>query len=249
MKKLLALLMACTTITCAFASCGDNDDESSTSGESSVSQAATEAETDAATEAETTTEAVTEEETTEAVTESDAEEETTGEEDGGLVAGDTEFTTHAIIEDADKTAFIGKWQGEKVEYDGEVVDNVMGLPVYALFQYEFKEDGTVALGETLTQMTGMEITGITWGVIGENEIEVVNAEQQTSNVFKLDGDYLIAEEQGQVTYLAKVDDFTPFDLEGFMNDFQLDGMEEDTSASTADTTENTETTTAEESAQ
>ncbi|MBO5104115.1 MAG: hypothetical protein J6B74_03515, partial [Ruminococcus sp.] len=93
--------------------------------------------------------------------------------------------------------------------------------VYALFQYEFLEDGTVALGDALTQMTGMEVTGITWGVIGENQIEVVNAEQQTANVFTLEGDYLISEEQGQVAYIAKVDEFTPFDLEEFMNSFEL----------------------------
>lgn len=208
MKKLLAILVACTTMTCAFVSCGEDEkDESSVSKESSVSEESSEETT---TEAETTT--------TEETTETETESDTTGEEDSGLVTGDTEFTTHAVIEDADKTAFIGKWQGEKVEYEGETVTDVMGLPVYALFQYEFLEDGTVALGDALTQMTGMEVTGITWGVIGENQIEVVNAEQQTANVFTLEGDYLISEEQGQVTYITKVDEFTPFDLEEFMNE-------------------------------
>lgn len=77
MKKIIALLMFCTMITCAFTSCGKDEAEESSQKSVSVSESKaetseTETEEDT-TEEETTTESVTEEETTQTTTEKSSE--------------------------------------------------------------------------------------------------------------------------------------------------------------------------------
>lgn len=237
MKKLIALLMACATMTYAFASCGKTDKEGSVSDKSSVSEASTEAE------AETTTE----EETTEAETESDTTEASEDEEDETSAP---EKTTHEYIEDADKTPFLGKWECEKLVVDGQEMTNLMGLPLYAVFQLEVKEDGTAIMAETMAELSDSEeAVTYTWGVVSDNEMEIVDPDDNVM-LFVLEDDYLVGTEEGydEQLYLAKVDEFTPFDLEAFMNDFTLDGMEgmEDSTDSTDSESETeAETTTAE----
>lgn len=193
MKKLLALLVACTTMTCIFASCGEDEkDESSVSGESSVSEEASE---------ETTTEISVEEETTVSETEAETEE-------------DTEITTHEYI-DADATAFLGKWECESMVIDGEELTDFMGIPIYAMFQFDIKEGGTANTPPTDVTDT----VEYTWGMISENEIEIVS-EDGTALTFVFEGDKLAGHdtESDDVIYLIKVDDFTPFNMEEFMNE-------------------------------
>ena len=233
MKKLLAILMACATMTCAFASCGDDE-----SSESSVSESSVES-TESTTE-EVTTEATTEEETTQAETSESEEDIAASDGEDASVTAETEFTTHEYIVDADKTPFIGKWQGEKIEFEGETATDVMGIPVSVLYQYELKDDGTLALGESLIEISG-DTSEYTWGVISDTEIEIVNTAMQVAVVMELDGDYLISNADGQKAYLAKVDEFEDFDLEGFMGEMT---PEEDTSAG-ADSTESDVTDTTE----
>lgn len=311
--------MACTTITCAFASCGDEKEESS-ANDTSVSESGEEETT-----TEEATEAVTEEETTEPETEDEEVSQFVGKwqgvkivedgeesdiyedvpvyalfqiefyEDGSVDIGgftsekvqptdalwswtktndtqvelfsddddmfvitldgdylimdneyrqiyfervdeftpyqsdeETELPTHEYLEDADKTPFVGKWQGEKVEFEGETVTDVMGLPVSVLYQFDIREDGTVALGEGLLSIIG-EAPSFTWGVISEDEIEIVNLAEEDVTVLKLDGDKLVGEEDGEVSYLAKVDEFEAFDMESFMNSFSFDDESDETS--------------------
>lgn len=222
MKKLLALLMACATMTCAFASCGDDESSESSASESSV------AETTESTTEEVTTEATTEEETTQAETSESEEDTDVSDGEDTSVTAETEFTTHEYLADADKTPFIGKWQGEKIEFDGETATDVMGIPVSVLYQYEFKDDGTLALGESLIEISG-DTSEYTWGIISDTEIEIVNTAMQVAVVMELDGDYLVSNADGQKAYLAKVDDFTPFDMESFMNGSGTDDASGDTS--------------------
>ena len=230
MKKLIALLMACTTMTCMFASCGDKEEDSSVSDESSVSEESVD---------ETTTEETTEEETTEETTEAETEEETTEEET-------EEKTTHEYI-DADATAFLGKWECEKIVAEGEEMTDFMGIPVYAMFQLEIKEDNTASMPDTMAELSlSEEYLTYTWGMVSETEIEIVNTDGD-SMLLTLDGDYLIGTEEGsdEQLYLVNVDEFTPFDFEEFMNSFELgDGTdtedvagEEESETSEADETE------------
>lgn len=228
MKKLLALLMACATMTCAFASCGEDEaDDVSTSSDSSVSESSEE-------ETETTTEEAIEETTEEETTEESTEDT---DAEGEWVTDETEFTTHEYLVDADKTPFIGKWQGEKIEFEGETATDVMGIPVSVIYQYELKEDGTLVLGDSLVEISG-DTTEYTWGIISDTEIEVVNATMQVAVVMELDGDNLISRADGQTAYLSKVDEFEEFDFEAFMGEFQ-EGLEDtsievDTNGETVD---------------
>lgn len=213
MKKLLALLMACATMTFAFASCG-NDEGSESESESSISESSEEETT------EETTEEVTEEDTTEETTEedTDAEEETT---EG------VEKPTFEFIEDADKTAFLGKWECEKLVVEGEEMTDLMGIPLYAVYQLEIKEDGTAIMGESLNELSDAEVSMIyEWGVISDNEIAVIN-DDGDSMVFTLEGEYMVGTEDGydEQIYFVNVDDFTPFDFESFMGEFQ-EGLED-----------------------
>lgn len=225
MKKLLALLMACATMTCAFASCGDEKEESS-SGSTSVSESS---ETETTTE-EVTEEETTEEETTEAETESDTAETETEAETTAV-----EKVTYEYIEDADKTPFLGKWECERLIIEGEELTDLMGIPLYAVFQLEIKEDGTAMMAEAVAELSDSEeAVTYTWGVVSDTEIAIVNTNGD-SMLLTLEEDYLVGTEEGydEQLYLAKVDDFTPFDFESFMNDFQLDGTEDAEIASDA----------------
>ncbi len=236
MKKLLALLMACATITCAFASCGDEKEESS-ANKTSVSESSDEAE-----ETEATTEEASEEETTEAETTTEDSAET--ESDTSAV----EKTTYEFIEDADKTAFLGKWECTKLVVEGEEMEDLMGLPLYAVFQLEIKEDGTASMAEAVAELSeSEEAVTYTWGVVSDTEIAIVDS-NDNSMLLTLDGDYLIGTEEGydEQLYLAKVDEFTPFDFESFMNDFQMEGTEGAEGASDTETTSDSELSTGEE---
>lgn len=216
MKKLLAVLMACATMTCAFVSCGDEEaDSSSTSSESSVSESSEEE-----TEAETTTE---EETTEEEADDADADAlEDVGEEETEAV----EKTTYEFIEDADKTAFVGKWEGEKMVIEGEEMTDLMGLPLYAIYQLEIKEDGTAVMGESFNDLSDAEVSmTYEWGVVSDTEIAIIN-DNGDAMLLTLDGEYLVGTEEGydEQIYFKGVDDFTPFDYEAFMAEFQ-EGLE------------------------
>lgn len=216
MKKLLALLMACATMTCAFASCGDEKEGSSSSSTSVSESSETETTTEEVTEEETTEEETTEAETASDITETEAETTT------------VEKVTYEYIEDADKTPFIGKWECEKLIIEGEEMTDLMGIPLYAVFQLEINEDGTAVMAEAVAELSDSEeAVTYTWGVVSDTEIAIVNTDGD-SMLLTLEEDYLVGTEEGydEQLYLAKVDDFTPFDFESFMNDFQLDGIED-----------------------
>lgn len=234
MKKLLALLIACTTITCAFASCGDKEEDSSSSS-TSVAESS---------ETETTTEEVTET-TTESETEAETDTDETSTEE--IETSAVEKTTHEYIEDADKTPFVGKWECEKLIVEGEELTDVMGLPLYAVFQLEIKEDGTAMMAEAVAELSDSEeAVTYTWGVIGDNEIEIVD-ENSNAMTLTLSDNYLVGTEEGydEQLYLAKVDEFTPFDFESFMNDLQesvsTESASGDVETETVESTEITET--------
>ncbi len=195
MKKSLAVLTACMALTCICSSCGDEKKE-----DSSVSESSSVSVQD---EIESTTESITEEEIESVSVET------------------TEITTHEYI-DADATAFIGKWECEKILVDGEEIHDLMGMPVYSLYQYDIMEDGTAGLSDSLMAIaTEDDVFDYTWGLISENEIEIVGA-NGTVIQFTLDGDYLvnISSESNTETYLKKVEEFTPFDFQAFVDDYQ-----------------------------
>ena len=109
---------------------------------------------------------------------------------------------------------------------------LMGMPLYAVFQLEVKDDGTAVMAEAVAELSDSEsAVTYTWGVVSGNAM-----------LLTLDGNYLVGTEEGydEQLYLAKVDEFTPFDMESFMNDFQLEGMETTSVAVEGETTESAE---------
>ncbi|MCM1505591.1 MAG: hypothetical protein NC177_00425 [Ruminococcus flavefaciens] len=182
MKKLLVILTACSVM-CAFGSCGDKEEKSSS--ESSVSDTVDVS-----------------------VSESESENNTEqASEENSIQLG-----THEYIEDADATAFLGKWECSKlVSKEGEVTD-LSGIPVYAVFQYDILEDGTVALPDSLMEISDPEnpIT-YSWGLISESEIEISGSNGSVI-VYTLEDGQLVNVSEAEGIYLDKVDEFQDFDF-------------------------------------
>ncbi|MDE5771051.1 MAG: hypothetical protein K2I06_05400 [Ruminococcus sp.] len=191
MKKLIVVLTACMALTCIFSSCGDEKKEDSSVSESSSDSVQNETETLSET------------------------EEPTAEDE------EKENTLHEYLDDADPTAFLGKWECDKILVDGEEISDIMGMPLYSLYQYDIIEGGTVGLSDSLIAITTEEDNiDYKWGLISENEIEIVGDNGSVIQ-FTLDGDYLvnISSESNTEIYLKKVDEFTPFDYQAFIDDY------------------------------
>lgn len=104
--------------------------------------------------------------------------------------------------------FVGKWQGVKIITDGEEWDELSNIPVYALYQIELCEDGSVKFGEVASE----RITDTwNWREISDNtEIELYS--NYDIEVFTLDGDVLVysESENDDTLYLEKVSEFAPY---------------------------------------
>ena len=108
--------------------------------------------------------------------------------------------------------FVGKWQGVKIIIDGEEWDELSDIPLYALYQIELCEDGSVKFGE----VTSERITDTwNWREISDNtEIELYS-NYDDIEVFTLDGDGLVysvysESENDYILYLEKVNEFAPY---------------------------------------
>lgn len=204
MKRLFALLTACTAITCVFASCGDKKEESS-ANDTSVSES---------TSAETVTE-----------------------------------TTDESSQNSDVTdsSFVGKWECSKLVANGEELDELAGLPIYAVFQYDVREDGTVELPESLMEISDQENpVSYTWKSKSDNEIEIVGS-NDSSIVYSLENGQLVNISGTEEIYLDKVDEFKDFDFKGYYdelmaqqeNQYVLTPVETDADGNIIETVETT----------
>lgn len=106
--------------------------------------------------------------------------------------------------------FVGKWQGVKIITDGEERDELYAIPVYALYQIELCEDGSVKFGETASE----RITDTwNWREISDNtEIELYTNDD--IEVLTLDGDCLVYSESENdgTLYLEKVNEFVLYEI-------------------------------------
>ena len=206
MKKLLAFLTACATMSCIFASCGNNEEEENTSSkESSVSNESSEETTAEMTEEqlqeETTAEIISEETTTE------LQEETVPE----TVPETSSETISETVGNAssEQSFLIGKWQCEKVIDEGretKMLDD--DAPAYAL-QFDFKDDGTIILGELISSM--FDGSSFTWNMTMPDNVIEVKENGRTSLRLVVEGDYLVGNyDDDEKIYLSKVDEFKPF---------------------------------------
>ncbi len=185
MKKLFALLVACTTMVCAFGSCGDKKENSETESQSV-------AENDESGN-------ISEESTEQISEESDTQSE----------------TNEYIADDAEKTAFFGKWECNKLVANGQELTDLQGIPAYAVFQYDFLENGNIKLPDSLTSASNAE-NPVTyqWEIIGENQVEVKGS-NGSSVIYNLDGEQLTNVDGNTEIYLKRVDEFTEFDFKAY----------------------------------
>ena len=117
--------------------------------------------------------------------------------------------------------YIGKWEAQKMELGDETMENVMGVPIGALFRFEVSDNGKVtwrsAVDNNVIQNARSNMD-ITWKETDENKIEFKvtdrsgESDTQTMNLHYRD-DMLVIEESGSAIYLAKVDEFTQIDPE------------------------------------
>lgn len=182
MKRLFALLVACTATVCVLGSCGDKE-ESSVSESSSVAE----------------------------VTESDDASADSSEQPEIKILP----ATHEYLEDADKTPFVGKWECSRLVANGQELEELQGIPAYAVFQYDFLEDGTVKLPDSLMAISDTENpTTYQWGIVSETEIEVTGS-NGSAVVYTLDDGLLTNINGTEEIYLKKVDEFTEFDFQAY----------------------------------
>lgn len=194
MKKLFAFLMACTAMTCAFGSCGEKKEASSVSESSSVAE----------------------------VTASETESESTSEGNTEQIETVTQPETHEYLEDADKTSFVGKWECSKLVANGEEIEELQGIPAYAVFQYDILEDGNVALPDFLTEAGDTENqTTYKWGIISETEIEITGS-NGSAVVYKLENGQLTNIDNTEEIYLDKVDEFQEFDFQAYYDEIMAE---------------------------
>ncbi|MCM1505595.1 MAG: hypothetical protein NC177_00445 [Ruminococcus flavefaciens] len=121
--------------------------------------------------------------------------------------------TNESVADVTENDFVGKWQGMKIVTDGEECTEIIDMPVYAMYQFELCEDGSVKFGENISSLIENNIT-MGWHEISSTEIELYREEDiEYVEVFRLDGEYLVFEDSGDFLYLERVDEFMPYEYE------------------------------------
>ncbi len=228
MKRLISLIV-CMTVVCVSVSCGNKPKETDnvSVSDSAVTEVTAESKTKTETETKTetkTTVKTTEKNESETTTESDesSKESKTEKVKTSATKNETEdkiseIATYEYIENADPTAFLGKWECEKTVIDGEEITDLMGIPVNAVFQLDIKDDHTASMAE----YNGTEDTlSYMWDMVSETEIAIIS-ENGDAMLLTVDGDYLVGTDivTDDVMYLVRVNEFTHFDFEEFINGF------------------------------
>ncbi len=224
MKRSIAfiasLLLAALTVT------GCGNDESSSESKADKKAAATEATTEETTEETTkeeTTEKATEEETTEAETEADSDAEGSeadsdidadvnmeGLEDMFTVVDAPEYAPKDSAAEAD---FIGKWECDCMVSDGSAYSSIFGVPLYAMFHLEIKEDGT----GTLTSIDdptneNSESVEIKW-TFADGKLSAEADDETLVISINSDGRLVVSdEEEAELLYFKSVTEYTEFDF-------------------------------------
>lgn len=139
-------------------------------------------------------------------------------------AGDVPETTAEIsaegviaepeTEQNEVSDFVGKWQGVKIIEDGEESDELFDMPMWAVYQIELCEDGSVKFGETTAEIVGHENSWRWNRTSNDTEIEFFDSEDDYDIItFTFDGNYLTCEDSDVTIYMEKVDEFTPYQIE------------------------------------
>lgn len=177
MKKLTALLFACMMMTCTFTACGDtDDDDDGNSNRKSTSSSAS--------------------------TEDDDDEDKTEPTTKKKKPSTTEAEEKTSEDDAEDSAFVGKWECIKVVEDGEVFEDEMnGVSIRSAFRIEADSSGKGYI-ESLGEKLNFE-----WKKKGKNKIEILDEDDDTT-VFTINGNKMICGEDGMELTFEKVKKFS-----------------------------------------
>ena len=108
-------------------------------------------------------------------------------------------------------SFTGKWELEEMTTSGVTVKgNMFGIPVAVLFQFDFKDDGTV---EMMQSDYGKDIkrSTLNWKS-ADNGLSIIGADGSSTMDFTLEGDRLVYNREGSSCIkLVKVNEFTTYD--------------------------------------
>lgn len=127
-----------------------------------------------------------------------------------------ENTTEAVTETTTEEVFdfVGKWQGVKIIEDGEESYEFQGMPVWAIYQIELCEDGTIKFGETTAEIVKNEKSWRWNRMSSSTEIEIFDSEDDYDiDILAINGKYLVCEDSNESIYLEKVDEFAPYNPE------------------------------------
>lgn len=131
-----------------------------------------------------------------------------------------------------KSDYVGKWQCEALEFNGEKTDNAYGALANTLFQIVIDKDnkGTCYMSLLSSMLNNDESFDIKWNGNNKNSIDVEITEQvglnEEATVFNLakEGEKLILtstdDASGTKYYLTCVDEFAPH--EDFSFDMKAD---------------------------
>lgn len=134
-------------------------------------------------------------------------------------AGDSSVVqpvTHEYDESVDKSIFVGKWECCRLVVNGNETTSYRGIPIYAVFQYNVLEDGTVTLPDSLMEVADPNNpVNYTWGAISDTEMEIVGSNGSVVAYKLNDGKLENTDKNSQEIYLEKVDEFQDFDFKSF----------------------------------
>ncbi|MDE6832675.1 MAG: hypothetical protein K2J39_00280 [Ruminococcus sp.] len=126
-----------------------------------------------------------------------------------------QMETHAYDNSIDKSIFVGKWECYKLVTNDAELTTIGGIPSYAIFQYDIREDGTVALPDFLMEIADENATSYKWGTISDTEIEITGSDGSAIVYVMNDGNLENIDTNGEEIYLKKVDEFQYFDFKTY----------------------------------
>lgn len=117
--------------------------------------------------------------------------------------------------------YIGKWEASYMIISGQKYENMLGLPISAVFRFEIKGDGKLewksAVDNTIIENANDD-TDITWKEKEKDVIQVKVSDRKgkeksrTMDIKYID-DMLVIESDDSSINLVKVDEFTPIDTD------------------------------------
>ena len=126
--------------------------------------------------------------------------------------------------------FAGKWECEKMAWNGAEMTNFLDTPVNVMLQAELTDDGQFIAHSAMEDSVDAENSG-SWKELSDDKIEItgtVNGEEQTLELEYKDnmlvGDISESGMNVQV-FLVKVDEFTEYDPSADSSSFDLSGLD------------------------